>query len=29
LLRNSATLVRALRRTADDTLRPLEQQIEQ
>ena len=29
LLRNSATLVRAVRRTADETLRPLEQQIEQ
>ena len=29
LLRNSATLVRAMRRTADETLRPLEQQIEQ
>ena len=28
LLRNSATLVRAVRRTADETLRPLEQQIE-
>jgi hypothetical protein len=28
LLRNSATLVRAMRRTADETLRPLEQQIE-
>ena len=29
LLRNSATLVRAMRRTADETLRPLEEQIEQ
>jgi hypothetical protein len=29
LLQNSATLVRAVRRTADETLRPLEQQIEQ
>ena len=29
LLRNSATLVRATRRTADETLRPLEEQIEQ
>jgi hypothetical protein len=29
LLRNSAVLVRAMRRTADETLRPLEQQIEQ
>ena len=28
LLRNSATLARAMRRTADETLRPLEQQIE-
>jgi hypothetical protein len=28
MLRNSATLVRAVRRTADETLRPLEQQIE-
>src|SRR5215210_1068467 len=28
LLRNSATLVRAVRRTADETLRPLEEQIE-
>jgi len=28
LLRNSTTLVRAVRRTADETLRPLEQQIE-
>ena len=28
LLQNSATLVRAVRRTADETLRPLEQQIE-
>ena len=28
LLRNTATLVRAVRRTADETLRPLEQQIE-
>jgi hypothetical protein len=28
MLRNSATLVRAMRRTADETLRPLEQQIE-
>jgi hypothetical protein len=26
LLRNSATLVRAMRRTADETLRPLERQ---
>jgi hypothetical protein len=26
LLRNSATLVRAVRRTADETLRPLEEQ---
>ena len=26
LMRNSATLVRAVRRTADETLRPLEQQ---
>ena len=29
LLRNSAALVRAVRRTADETLRPLEQRIEQ
>ena len=29
LLQNSAALVRAVRRTADETLRPLEQQIEQ
>src|ERR687893_1777639 len=29
LLRNSATLVRAVRRTADETLRPLEEQIQQ
>jgi hypothetical protein len=29
LLRNSATLVRAVRRTADEALRPLEKQIEQ
>ena len=29
LLRNSATLVRAVRRTADEALRPLEQQVEQ
>src|SRR5918995_1141539 len=29
LVRNSVTLVRAVRRTADETLRPLEQQIEQ
>src|SRR5215218_9728290 len=29
LLRNSATLVRAVRRTADETLRPLEQQLAQ
>ncbi len=29
LLRNSATLVRAVRRTADETLRPLEEQIRQ
>ena len=28
LLRNSAALVRAVRRTADEALRPLEQQIE-
>jgi len=28
VLRNSAVLVRAVRRTADETLRPLEQQIE-
>ena len=28
LLRNGATLVRAVRRTADETLRPLEEQIE-
>jgi hypothetical protein len=28
LMQNSATLVRAMRRTADETLRPLEQQIE-
>src|SRR5215204_3025677 len=29
LLRNGATLVRAVRRTADETLRPLEEQIQQ
>jgi hypothetical protein len=29
LLRNSATLVRAVRRTADEALRPLEEQIAQ
>src|SRR5215212_11320263 len=29
LLQNSATLVRAVRRTADEALRPLEQQIQQ
>jgi hypothetical protein len=29
LLRNSATLVRAMRRTADETLRPLEEKIRQ
>lgn len=29
LLRNSATVVRAMRRTADETLRPLEEQIRQ
>ena len=29
LVQNSATLVRAVRRTADEALRPLEQQIEQ
>jgi hypothetical protein len=29
LLRNGATLVRAMRRTADETLRPLEEQIRQ
>jgi hypothetical protein len=29
LVQNGATLVRAVRRTADETLRPLEQQIEQ
>jgi hypothetical protein len=29
MLRNSATLVRAVRRTADETLRPLEEQIAQ
>ena len=29
MLRNGATLIRAMRRTADETLRPLEQQIEQ
>ena len=29
LVRNSATLVRAVRRTADETLRPLEEQIAQ
>ncbi len=29
LLEGSATLVRAARRTADETLRPLEQQVEQ
>jgi hypothetical protein len=28
LVRNSATLVRAMRRTADETLRPLEEQIQ-
>ena len=28
MLRNGATLIRAMRRTADETLRPLEQQIE-
>ncbi len=28
LLQNGATLVRAVRRTADETLRPLEEQIE-
>ena len=28
LVQNGATLVRAMRRTADETLRPLEQQIE-
>jgi hypothetical protein len=28
LLQNSATLVRAVRRTADEALRPLEEQIE-
>ena len=28
LVRNGATLVRAVRRTANETLRPLEQQIE-
>jgi hypothetical protein len=29
LVRNSATLVRAVRRTADETLRPLEEQLGQ
>jgi hypothetical protein len=29
LLRNSATLARAVRRTADETLRPLEEQLGQ
>ena len=29
LVQNGATLVRAVRRTADETLRPLEEQIEQ
>jgi len=29
LMQGTATLVRATRRTADETLRPLEQQIEQ
>ena len=29
LVRNSATLVRAMRRTADETLRPLEEQVRQ
>ena len=29
MLRNGATLIRAMRRTADETLRPLEQQIQQ
>jgi hypothetical protein len=29
LLQNSATLVRAVRRTADEALRPLEEQIRQ
>ena len=29
LVRNSATLVRAVRRTADETLRPLEEQLAQ
>jgi hypothetical protein len=29
LLRNTATMVRATRRTADETLRPLEEQIRQ
>jgi hypothetical protein len=29
LVQNSATLVRAMRRTADETLRPLEEQLEQ
>src|SRR3712207_5400054 len=28
MLRNGATLIRAMRRTPDETLRPLEQQIE-
>jgi hypothetical protein len=28
LVQNSATVVRALRRTADETLRPLEEQLE-
>jgi hypothetical protein len=29
MLRNGATLIRAMRRTADETLRPLEEQIQQ
>ena len=29
MMQGTATLVRATRRTADETLRPLEQQIEQ
>jgi hypothetical protein len=29
LVRNGATLVRAVRRTADETLRPLEEQLAQ
>ena len=29
LVQNSATLVRAFRRTADETLRPLEEQLAQ